>query len=225
MGTPADPRRRRRPAPRTGHHRSGDVLRRQRRHADRSRSQSDGGCSRAIGRARDARPRAESTTEQYGGVCVGLDGRVSGFVPRGSAAPSHHFIGVVQIVAEALRSIAPGTPTLSILSGLYDALIQHDPRAVFGYVCQSALGNGHAGRLLGHVHVIRRCGRSAPKPSAVETWHQRVGPRHSIDPGGTISKWAQARRSMNASSRTASPCPRAPPIAARFSCGPGEVNH
>ena len=72
--------------------------------------------------------------EQYGGVRVGLDGRVSGFVPRGSAASSYHFIGVQIVQAEALRSLAPGTPAQSI-GGLYDTLIENDPGAVRGYVC------------------------------------------------------------------------------------------
>ena len=74
--------------------------------------------------------------EQYGGVRVGLDGRVSGFVPRGSAAPSHHFIGVQIVQAQALRSLAPGTPAPSI-GGLYDTLIRNDPGSVSGYVCEA----------------------------------------------------------------------------------------
>lgn len=75
--------------------------------------------------------------EQYGGVRLGTGDRIAGFTPRGSATPSHHFIGVQIVQAEALRSLAPGAPASSI-GGLYDSLIQTDPQRVCGFVCDAA---------------------------------------------------------------------------------------
>ncbi|HSK10291.1 MAG TPA: nucleotidyltransferase family protein, partial [Vicinamibacterales bacterium] len=44
---------------------------------------------------------------RYGGVLVDAAGAVTGFVPRGSAPPSWHFVGVQVLEAHALSTVSP----------------------------------------------------------------------------------------------------------------------
>ena len=67
--------------------------------------------------------------EAYGGVVVDSDGAVTGFVPRGSATRSYHFVGVQVVEADAFASLRPGTPAESV-GALYPALIKDRPGSV-----------------------------------------------------------------------------------------------
>ena len=60
--------------------------------------------------------------ERYGGVLVSRDGQVTGFVPRGAAGPTWHFVGVQIAEREAYASLEDGAPADSIGS-LYRAWI------------------------------------------------------------------------------------------------------
>lgn len=71
--------------------------------------------------------------DRYGGVRIEPDGRVAGFVRRGSGEPSHHFVGVQIADASLFRRLRPGTPAQSI-GGIYDELIRSRPGAVRGFV-------------------------------------------------------------------------------------------
>ena len=71
--------------------------------------------------------------------CCDDDGVVTGFVPRGAAAPhgSYHFIGVQVAHADAFRHLPPGEPANSI-GGAYDALIAARRGSVRGFVSDAA---------------------------------------------------------------------------------------
>jgi mannose-1-phosphate guanylyltransferase len=76
--------------------------------------------------------------EQYGGVRLGADSSVTGFVPRGQAAMgSFHFVGVQAVQADAFRSLPAGQPMNSI-GGLYDDLIAARPGSVRGVAQEAA---------------------------------------------------------------------------------------
>lgn len=71
---------------------------------------------------------------RYGGVSVGPEGAVQGFVPRGpSAAGSFHFIGVQAVHREAFAGVRPGRPARSI-GGSYDALLADRPGSIHAFV-------------------------------------------------------------------------------------------
>jgi len=75
---------------------------------------------------------------RYGGVRLGADGIVTGFVRRGPAAKgSCHFIGVQVATAEVFRSLQPGAPANSI-GGVYDERIASRPGSIRGVVCDAA---------------------------------------------------------------------------------------
>ncbi len=67
--------------------------------------------------------------ERYGGVVVGPQGEVTGFVPRGSADPTWHFVGVQIAERHAFGSLADGVPADSV-GPLYRALIASRSGAV-----------------------------------------------------------------------------------------------
>ena len=71
--------------------------------------------------------------EKYGGVLVDADGCVTGFVRRGSAERSFHFIGVQVADAEAFAPVPPDTPYESV-GALYPALIARRRGAVRAHV-------------------------------------------------------------------------------------------
>jgi NDP-sugar pyrophosphorylase family protein len=76
--------------------------------------------------------------DKYGGVVLGRDGTVTGFVPRGAAAVgSHHFIGVQVAAAEVFEQVPAGQPASSV-GGVYDALIAARPAAIQGFVSDAA---------------------------------------------------------------------------------------
>ena len=66
---------------------------------------------------------------RYGGVLVGDDGAVTGFVGRGSHRPSWHFIGVQVVEATAFAGLPDGEPAESI-NRWYPGLIASDPGCI-----------------------------------------------------------------------------------------------
>jgi NDP-sugar pyrophosphorylase family protein len=60
--------------------------------------------------------------EHYNGVAVDADGRVTGFVPRGQAAGTWHFIGVQIAAASVFAQLPDGEPAETV-SGIYRDLI------------------------------------------------------------------------------------------------------
>jgi NDP-sugar pyrophosphorylase family protein len=73
---------------------------------------------------------------RYGGVLLGGDGVVRGFVPRGASEPSYHFIGVQVVEAEAFATVVPGSAAPSI-GGVFDRLIEGRPGSIRGHVCDA----------------------------------------------------------------------------------------
>ncbi len=70
--------------------------------------------------------------DRYGGVLVGAQGDVTGFVGRGSADATWHFVGVQIAEREAFASLADGVPADSV-GPLYRALIAERTGAVRAY--------------------------------------------------------------------------------------------
>jgi mannose-1-phosphate guanylyltransferase len=76
--------------------------------------------------------------DKYGGVRMGDDGSISGFVSRGAqAAGSYHFIGVQVAEAEVFADLKDGEP-INSTHGVYDMLIGSKPGSVRGYLCNAA---------------------------------------------------------------------------------------
>jgi NDP-sugar pyrophosphorylase family protein len=75
--------------------------------------------------------------ERYGGVRLGEDGVVQGFVPRGSAARgSCHFIGV-QLAQKAAFERLPDDEPIDSVGNLYDRLIVERPGSICGHLCSA----------------------------------------------------------------------------------------
>jgi len=67
---------------------------------------------------------------RYGGLQVDSEGRVTGFVQRGSSAEgTFHFIGVQVVQAEAFRTLAAGEVAHTV-GGLYDEIVRHSPGSI-----------------------------------------------------------------------------------------------
>jgi NDP-sugar pyrophosphorylase family protein len=76
--------------------------------------------------------------DRYGGVVLGGDETVTGFVPRGdSARGSYHFIGVQLADRDVFAGVADGAAAASI-GGVYDAIIATAPGAVRGFVTDAS---------------------------------------------------------------------------------------
>ena len=71
-------------------------------------------------------PNTESG--KYSGVAADGEGRFTGFVPRGSAEPSFHFIGVQVAVPGAFATVPAGTPYQ--VGALYAALAAAQPGSI-----------------------------------------------------------------------------------------------
>jgi mannose-1-phosphate guanylyltransferase len=67
--------------------------------------------------------------QRYGGVVVTADGHVAAFVPRGSADPTWHFVGVQIAERQAFASLADGVPASSV-GPLYESLMASRAGAV-----------------------------------------------------------------------------------------------
>lgn len=70
---------------------------------------------------------------KYGGVDVGPDGSVRGFVRRGSPAPSFHFVGVQVADALAFETLSDGVP-FETTTQLYPTLIRTRPESVRAFI-------------------------------------------------------------------------------------------
>jgi NDP-sugar pyrophosphorylase family protein len=68
--------------------------------------------------------------DHYNGIVAGEDRVVRGFVPRGQAAGSWHFVGIQIAAAEAFASLADGVPSETI-AGIYRGFVAAQP----GRVC------------------------------------------------------------------------------------------
>ena len=66
--------------------------------------------------------------EKYSGVGVAADGAFTGWVPRGSSEPSHHFIGIQAAEPAAFAAVRPDAP--SDVRTLYQSLAQARPGSV-----------------------------------------------------------------------------------------------
>src|SRR5204863_9732108 len=76
--------------------------------------------------------------DRYGGVRMGEDGQISGFVSRGAqAAGSYHFIGVQAAEAVVFADLQDGE-AINSTHGVYDTLIASQPGSVRGYLCHAA---------------------------------------------------------------------------------------
>ena len=76
--------------------------------------------------------------EKYGGVRMGDDGSISGFVARGAQAiGSYHFIGVQVADAGVFADLKDGEH-INSTHGVYDTLIASNPGSVRGYICNAA---------------------------------------------------------------------------------------
>jgi NDP-sugar pyrophosphorylase family protein len=83
-------------------------------------------------------PNAEP--DRYGGVLVGGDGVVTGFVGRGSRTPSWHFIGVQVAESRAFAALADGEPAESF-TGCYPALMREAPGSVRAVAVDAAFAD------------------------------------------------------------------------------------
>jgi mannose-1-phosphate guanylyltransferase len=72
--------------------------------------------------------------DKYGGVVVDDRGVVTGFVRRGAAQPSYHFIGVQVAQRDAFAALADNVPHESV-GALYPALMAERPDAIRAHVC------------------------------------------------------------------------------------------
>lgn len=96
--------------------------------------------------------------EHYGGVRLDAQGCVTGFVRRGSAEPSYHFIGVQAVHRDAFADVPSGQPVPSI-GGVYDRLIQQRPGSIRGLVCSARFWD--VGTVADYIATSRALGGSA----------------------------------------------------------------
>ncbi len=75
--------------------------------------------------------------DKYGGVAVSAGGWVTGFMRRGAAAGSFHFIGAQAVEAHVFAGLEDGVPAESV-SGVYPTLIASDPRSVHAFVSNAS---------------------------------------------------------------------------------------
>lgn len=65
----------------------------------------------------------------YNGIVVDDDGVVQGFIPRGHAEPSWHFVGVQVAGKRVFADLADGVPAETV-AGIYRALVERQPGRV-----------------------------------------------------------------------------------------------
>jgi mannose-1-phosphate guanylyltransferase len=113
---------------------------------------------------------------RYGGVQVGGDGAVTGFVRRGRAAEgSYHFIGVQVAAADAFRGLSVGTPARSI-GGIYDDIMAARPGSVRAFVCDASFWD------------VGTPDDYLKTSAAFENGHPPHGRRVSIDPSAVVTR-------------------------------------
>ena len=80
----------------------------------------------------------------YNGVMLDGDGRVSGFVPRGQADGSWHFVGIQVVRRQVFAGLPDGVP-METVSGLYREMVARADRPILGWrVTQGFLDVGTA---------------------------------------------------------------------------------
>lgn len=123
--------------------------------------------------------------DHYNGITLSADHRVTGFVPRGQADGSWHFIGV-QIADAAVFAGLPDNVPLETVHGLYRQRIAAAGSAIFGWRAQTAfLDVGTPGDYL----------RAALEWSHADP-ARLVAEDASVDPSASISQsivWPGAR--------------------------------
>ena len=90
---------------------------------------------------------------RYGGARLDAERRVTGFVPRGQAEPSYHFIGVQVADADAFSHIPSDTPWEST-QALYPTLIAGRLGSVRGFVCGATWHD--IGTPVDYLNTVRR---------------------------------------------------------------------
>jgi NDP-sugar pyrophosphorylase family protein len=116
--------------------------------------------------------------DRYGGVLVGADGAVEGFVRRGAiAAASFHFVGVQVADRAAFADVADGTAAASI-GGVYDRLIAERPGSVRAVVCSGAFHD------IGTPADYVRASQALAASSAADA----IGARAEIAPSARIAR-------------------------------------
>jgi mannose-1-phosphate guanylyltransferase len=102
--------------------------------------------------------------DRYGGVLLGDDGRVTGFVGRGPAAEgSYHYIGVQAAHRDAFGAVRAGDAAKSI-GGIYDALVASRPGSVRGFVSDASFWD--IGTVDDYTRTDRAFSRRAPDGNA-----------------------------------------------------------
>jgi NDP-sugar pyrophosphorylase family protein len=74
--------------------------------------------------------------EQYGGVLVGGDARVTGFTRAGATRENYHFIGVQFVQARTFSTLPDGVPAESVNS-LYPRLMASEPGSVAAFISEA----------------------------------------------------------------------------------------
>jgi NDP-sugar pyrophosphorylase family protein len=72
--------------------------------------------------------------DKYGGIVARGDHVATGFVGRGAAQPSHHFVGVQIVDSRAFAGVPDNTPSESV-GALYPALMASRPGSVRVFPC------------------------------------------------------------------------------------------
>ena len=93
---------------------------------------------------------------RYGGIALDEDGIVTTFVPRGSAEPADHFIGVQIVDRSAFSDLPDGVPA-EAFGGVYQKLLAQRPGSVRGFVCEAGFWDlGTTGDYLATTLAIAR---------------------------------------------------------------------
>ena len=108
--------------PRAAAARRRDVLHRQRRHAVRFLAGRMLDAHRSSGADVTLALVPNPAPDHYNGIVLDDDGRVTGWVPKGRAHGSWHFIGVQVARASVFAGLADGVPAETV-AGIYQALL------------------------------------------------------------------------------------------------------
>jgi NDP-sugar pyrophosphorylase family protein len=112
---------------------------------------------------------------KYSGLALDADGAFTGVVPRGSAVPSYHFIGVQVAEAAAFASLADHVPSESV-GARYPALVAERRGSVRGFVTSATFFD------------IGTPGDYLRTSLLLETGARSIGARSRIDPRATIEE-------------------------------------
>jgi mannose-1-phosphate guanylyltransferase len=116
---------------------------------------------------------------RYGGLQIDSEGRVTGFVPRGSSAEgTYHFIGVQVVRAEAFRTLASGEISRTV-GGLYDEIVRRSPGSIRVSVSRARFWD--IGTLSDYWHTSQAFEQSEGTPDV-------SGERVFVDPAATVTR-------------------------------------